>query len=89
MKNKELSEKLKNWRGAANLSQKQVAQAMNYSTNQFVSNWERGVSYPPITSLRVLSRLYKVDANEIFDIVLKAALEKTESDLRKQFAKAK
>ncbi len=44
-------------RSNAGLSQADLATALGYSTPQFVSNWERGVSLPPIKSLKKIGRL--------------------------------
>lgn len=86
---KKLGMQLKQWRSSAGLSQLQVSRGLGYATPQFISNWERGVSNPPVGQIRALSRLYKVDANVIFEQVLEDTLGKTEVDMRKAFAKAK
>ena len=49
-----LSEKLKNAREKAELSQKDVAEALNIS-RQSVSKWETGKAYPDIDNLIILS----------------------------------
>jgi transcriptional regulator with XRE-family HTH domain len=44
-------------RHAANMSQGDVAKKMGYSSPQFVSNWERGLSMPPPGSVRKLAKV--------------------------------
>lgn len=46
-----LSVFLKEKRTCAGLSQWDVAKKLGYSSPQFVSNWERGLSDPPIMTL--------------------------------------
>ena len=84
-----LGQLLKELREKAGLCQRQVAHGLGYGTPQFVSNWERGASNPPVTALKKLCRLYKTDANEVFELFLKETLAKTEADLRKTFARSK
>lgn len=45
---------------AASLSQREVAARLGYTTPQFVSNWERGLSLPPLRTLPELASLLKV-----------------------------
>lgn len=59
-----LSERLKAARERANLSQIEVAQAMNIS-RQSVSKWETGRTYPDLDNLVILSDLYKVSLDEL------------------------
>ena len=48
----------------AGLTQQQVAGALGYSTPQFISNWERGVSRPPDEVLARLRNMYGVSFRE-------------------------
>lgn len=82
---KKFAEFLKNKRVDAGLSQMQVAEFLNYSTPQFISNWERGVSQPPVNSLKRLSLLYKTSAEELFECALEATIEELSEDLKKKF----
>ena len=63
---------LKKARVSAGLTQRQVADHFNYGTPQFISNWERGVSQPPMTILKTLEGLYK---RPLFEVLLFAAME--------------
>ncbi len=50
---------LKDSRENKKLSQIEIATALNYSS-QFISNWERGESLPPIPALNVLLEMYDI-----------------------------
>ena len=51
----------------ANLTQHDVAQHLAYTSPQFVSNWERGVSLPPLEVLPKLSHLFGIAPKEIIE----------------------
>lgn len=76
---------LKDKRIVAGLSQKDVALKLGYSTSQFISNWERGISQPPLATLRKIAELYKVSADEMFNVLLKSTISQLEIDLKKKF----
>ncbi|MGZ3772967.1 MAG: helix-turn-helix domain-containing protein [Pseudobdellovibrionaceae bacterium] len=76
---------LKAKREQSGLSQRDVANLLNYSTPQFISNWERGISYPPATAINKLASAFKINAEELFDPMLKAILEQTENNLRRKY----
>lgn len=84
MKN-QLAVFLKSKRVAAGLSQRQVADRLAYTTPQFISNWERGVSHPPIPSLKKLGALYSIPAEELFDVLLKASIVEIKAELTRKF----
>ena len=46
---------LKEKRTKAGLTQQEVALGLSYDTAQFVSNWERGISLPPLVALPKLA----------------------------------
>lgn len=52
-----------------NLSQGDVAKAMGYSTSQFISNWERGISHPPPNSIEKLSTTLQVPAKQLVELI--------------------
>lgn len=80
---------LKKLRINAELSQRDVSDALGYSTPQFISNWERGVSYPPIRALKTLAKLYDVDAEELFAQYKATILGETEADLNRRWKRMK
>lgn len=68
---KEVAEFLRKARVEAGLSQAYVANELGYTSPQFVSNWERGLAGPPTAILKRLAKLYKVNAEELFGLILK------------------
>jgi transcriptional regulator with XRE-family HTH domain len=89
MESMQLPQYLKNKRVLAGHTQSHVAETLGYSTAQFVSNWERGESVPPITILKALAELYRLNPQELFDAVLADVLHKTKEDLTKKFQKVR
>ena len=84
-----LSVFLRESRMRAGLSQAQVARRLKYGTAQFISNWERGVSEPPLKAIKILAKIYNIPAEEIFEVVLRTTLEKVKEDLTPKFRDAK
>ncbi|MCB9025345.1 MAG: helix-turn-helix transcriptional regulator [Bdellovibrionaceae bacterium] len=70
----ELSKKMgkyfKKYREKKGLQQKDVANALGYSSPQFISNMERGLCMPPISKLKKLISLYDMPAEEVLNIIL-------------------
>lgn len=85
MKQVSLSKFLKDKRESAGLSQKQVADKLGYTTPQFISNWERGVSSPPLKTLKKVGELYHVSADELFKVTLESTLQQVTQDLKRKF----
>ena len=69
LRQKHIGKFLKTKREKANLTQNDVSRHLDYTSPQFVSNWERGVSLPPIEVLPRLASLYGVGSKEMIDIV--------------------
>ncbi|OFZ18454.1 MAG: transcriptional regulator [Bdellovibrionales bacterium GWB1_55_8] len=80
-----LPEFLRQRRLSAGLSQKDVSDVMGYSTAQFVSNWERGTSHPPMNALRKLCQVYRVSADQLYEVLLADTLDRTEKELEREF----
>ena len=80
-----LSEFLKSKRIEAGLTQSEVARKLGYSSPQFVSNWERGLANPPVFILRDLTKMYKVAAEKMFDMLV----EEVRESLHKEFYSSK
>ncbi len=85
----ELSNYLKKSRESLGLSQTFVSSKLGYSSPQFVSNWERGLSHPPVKSLKKIAKLYKLKDKELFDVYVVSYLNEVETDLRKKIQKIK
>ena len=61
---------LKKARQKSGLSQGDVAKELGYSSPQFISNWERGLSSPPLDTLSDLVRIYSIPGKELVDVML-------------------
>ena len=83
--NNKLALFLKEKRTQSGLSQKDVATKLGYSTSQFISNWERGISQPPINTLRTLATMYNVGAEQMFNVLLEETMIQVQADLKKKF----
>lgn len=80
-----LAKFLKEKRTLASLSQKDVATKLGYSTSQFISNWERGISQPPIHTLRTLAQMYVVNPDQMFQVLLGATIDQVQIQLKEKF----
>lgn len=60
---------LKEARQKKALTQSEIAKHLGYNTPQFVSNWERGLSAPPIESLKQISEILELDVFVVKDYV--------------------
>ncbi|MBX2996439.1 MAG: helix-turn-helix transcriptional regulator [Bdellovibrionaceae bacterium] len=80
-----IADLLKKSREHSGLSQADVAKELGYSSPQFVSNWERGLSSPPIHKLKKLCKLYHVSMDDAYKAMLQATLQEVESKLHSQF----
>ena len=82
----ELGKYIRNCRVRAGLTQAEISSKLGYTSSQFVSNWERGVSMPPMGTIAVLSKMIKLDPKKVIDIYV----DGTRSLLERQFkAKAR
>ncbi|MGE4132133.1 MAG: helix-turn-helix domain-containing protein [Bdellovibrionales bacterium] len=57
-------------RERAGLTQREVSEALGYTTPQFVSNVERGRCRFPVEKLSKLKKLYRVSNDQIVDLVM-------------------
>ena len=62
-----LSEKIIKIREENNLTQDEMAEKI-FVTRQAISKWERGVSYPSLDVLRLISKEFKISMNNLLDI---------------------
>jgi len=85
----DLSKFLKEKRLEAGLSQGEVEKKLGYTSPQFVSNWERGLSQPPVATLRKIAQIYNISANDMFEVMLKATIDQVTSELTEKFYKQK
>ncbi len=80
-----LAEFLKDKRILAGLSQAEVSKKLGYSTAQFISNWERAISTPPVNMLKKIGNMYGISADELLEITLEQKIEEITKDLRRKF----
>ena len=64
----------------AGVTQGRVADALGYTSPQFISNWERGASIPPVHALPVLKELIRLNPEKFISLYV----ESTEEMLRKR-----
>lgn len=62
----ELGQYLRQRRLEKGLSQVEVAKKLNYSS-QFIANWERGVSSPPMQALKKIVEIYGISQKEFLE----------------------
>lgn len=67
---KDLSIQWRQFRERAGLTQKEVSDALGYTTPQFISNVERGRCRFPVEKLSKLKRLYRLSADQVLDMVM-------------------
>jgi DNA-binding transcriptional regulator YiaG len=77
-----VGEYLQKMRCKAGLTQRQVGDALGYSSAQFISNFERGIALPPLAKLRVLMGMYKMDSRVLMDLILEVQREELKRELR-------
>jgi transcriptional regulator with XRE-family HTH domain len=68
----EFGEYLKEKRVAADLTQKEVAEKIGYSSAQYISNFERGIALPPLSKLKIMVKLYRMPKAEVIQMVVEA-----------------
>jgi transcriptional regulator with XRE-family HTH domain len=66
----ELGGALKKGREAAGLTQRDVSDELKYSSAQFISNFERGISAPPLKKLKFLSKRYRLPVGKVTRLLL-------------------
>ena len=71
----EFGEYLKQKRIAANLTQQEVADQIGYSSAQYISNFERGISLPPVNKLKIMIKLYRMPKAEVIQMVIEAKVK--------------
>lgn len=76
---------LKQKRIKAKLSQGEVAKRLGYSSPQFISNWERNLSLPPMSILKKLSKMYNIGEEELYNMIVDDAVNTLKTDLKKKF----
>ena len=76
----ELGKKIKQLRFKAGLTQEQLAEKLGIGA-QSVSKWENAVAMPDITSLPLLSEIFGVSIDDLFDLTSEQRLNRIENGL--------
>jgi transcriptional regulator with XRE-family HTH domain len=69
------------------LSQKQLAVLLKYESSQYISDWERGISSPPMKKLNHLAEVLQIPTDILFDLLLKYSLQKLTQEMSQEYAK--
>jgi transcriptional regulator with XRE-family HTH domain len=69
---KRFGRRIARMRHRAQLTQKDVGKQLGYSTAQFISNWERGISFPPDAKLPKLAKVLKTDRRTLVEYTFAA-----------------
>ena len=77
-----LGEYLQVMRIKADLTQREVSLELGYSSAQFISNFERGISSPPLKKLKELIRMYRMPVEKVMSLVLEGEREVLMAALR-------
>ena len=80
---------LKDKRIAANFSQAEVAKKLGHKTPQFISNWERGLSYPPVKDIKTLAVYFKISPDELFEKILECRIAEVREEFKKELQNLK
>ena len=70
MNEKNLGNTISKLRKEKNMTQQELAEKLNITDNS-VSKWERGLSYPDITSISKLAKILDVDSSYLIDLCKK------------------
>ena len=76
---------LKQLREKSGLAQKDIAAKLGYATPQFISNWERGLSTPPINTLKTLGKLYNCNPDDLFQALLSSEVELLKASMIRRY----
>ena len=82
---KKLGDFLRQTREQSNFTQADVSSRLGYTSPQFISNIERGISVVPLKTLARMVQLYKVNP----EIVVKIILESQKKLLREKLTRSR
>ena len=80
---RQLSIYLKKCRENSGISQGEIAKYLGYTTPQFISNWERGLSSPPMDKLADLIKLIKIKPEIVLELMSKDSIEILKHDFKR------
>lgn len=64
------------------LTQWEMAKKLQYSSGQFISNFERGRATPPLARMQRIAKILRADKARIVDLLMQAKREEVERVLR-------
>lgn len=67
---KNVSVQWREFREKAGLTQREVSDALGYTTPQFISNVERGRCRFPVEKLAKLKRLYRLSSDQVVEMIM-------------------
>lgn len=77
----ELGDLLKCSREKAGLTQRQVSNELEYSSAQFISNFERGITAPPLKRLNQIIELFGVPVGRITNAYMAGVAKRVGQEL--------
>jgi len=66
-----LSKYLHEKRVAKEITQGSLARVLGYASPQFISNWERGLAKPPLSTLKKMIKILDLDVDELLTLLMK------------------
>ncbi len=78
---------LRDLRVKAGLSQGDVRKVLGYTSPQFISNWERGLSDPPVETVVKLANLYRVPMDALLENYIQIQVQSFEQEIRSKISK--
>lgn len=76
-----IGKKMKELRKEAGLSQGQLAKKLGYGSSQFISNWERNISKPPLSKSKIIYKSLKVNKNKYKQMLIDFYTEELEKHI--------
>lgn len=74
----EIANLIKKHRKQVGIKQKEVSAQLGYTSAQFVSNWERGISWPPLKDVNKVCAILKIKPAKLKSLMIKARREEIE-----------
>jgi transcriptional regulator with XRE-family HTH domain len=71
MNHKMIGDYLADKRLKRNITQLELSRKLGYTSPQFISNWERGLSSPPLAIMGQLCDILKISKRDMADLLMK------------------
>lgn len=69
--NETIADLIKDKRHVAKLKQRDLSRELGYKSAQFVSNWERGISKPPLKDAKKVCEILGISVNKYKQILIR------------------